>query len=229
MFGSVSSYRVVVHEYRNAPGIRQRLVQQLEHLAFPSLGDEEGDAGDVSSGPRQTRDESQGDRVANGHQNRDRRGRNLDGEVRACAARNDQVRLPVDHVARDFGHPIVSAVSIVAFDDQIFTANVAEAVQLVEESARVRMLLAERDSVEDRHAVDPLRWLDTSRQGKRQHRTGGEREHFAPIHRGGPTHWQPTQILPAKPARAYVRRGCPNVGLSRARPTISTHQRLSSS
>jgi len=51
------------------------------------------------------------------HRHQDRRRRGLDREISPITARNDQVRVPVDHPSRDLGHPVGQASDIAAFDD----------------------------------------------------------------------------------------------------------------
>ena len=122
---------------------RRGVFEQLDGLSGQHVVDE-SEAGDVSSRPREARNEPAFDRIiAHDHDNRDSRGRFLDDRGEVAAERKDHVRVEAHQFIGQLGNPLVGSRRVAVLDDDGFSIDVAERFQPLKKRADA-LLLAPR-------------------------------------------------------------------------------------
>jgi hypothetical protein len=102
------------------------------------------EAGDVSSRPREARNEAAFDGIiAHDHDNRNPRGRFLDRRGEVAAERKDHVRVEAHQFIGQLGNPLVLSRRVAVLDGDGFSIDVAERFQPLKERADA-LLLAPR-------------------------------------------------------------------------------------
>ena len=131
-----------VHQQGDHPGLRNQLQQLLEQFGH-QLGEHQADAREVAARPRESGDQADRNRVADGvEEDRDRRGRVLRRERRRVAALgHDHVDLAGDEVGGQRGQPINVALAPAIFDHHVLSLDVAGLAQSLTESSLLQFNL----------------------------------------------------------------------------------------